>query len=260
MAISQMNEIPLVHIGDTKEVLMPGGFTIRIREINGNDEDILSRLGDSQNGTALHKFLASVIVGSSLDRKVTEDDVASWRVRDKYYALYQVRRHSLGDTLTFEYRFQDDKVFGFDYNLAEFDYDFRQGPPPKKGEPGYDPRIIQPYPEEEHYEGTTSKGQKFRFKYLTGLDELAALTRDQANMGINEKLKARHFEVLLPNGTWTKVENFAAFPTRIMSEFRTAVDKYDPDFLLNIELVHPEKRIKETASLFMVADFFFPTV
>ena len=249
-----------MYSGATKTIPMPGGFKITIREINGDDEDKLSKLSDSKDGSAMHKFLAGIIIGNSVtpDKKVTEEDIAGWRVRDKYYALYWAVRHSHGDKVTFRHIFEDGTECGFDEDLKKFDWDFTKGTPPKLGEKGYDSKIIQPYPESEFVTGTTSSGKEYRFRYLTGIDELNTLGKNPDELSINEKLRIRGFEAKGAGGTWLALQNFASFSARDMKEIRATLEKEDPEFNLNVQVTHPKTGRKEVASLFSNPDFFFP--
>lgn len=264
MAITKLNPDQLVFTGNTLTFLSPDAKLITIREINGEDEDILTRQGNMKDGTALIKFLAGIILEISGEKgPITEFTVSKLKSRTLYYTLFKARVHSHGWKATFKHTFQGDtEPIGFEEDLKVYDWDFGNGAPPRLGEPGYDDRIIQPYPEvgNDYMEGITSSKIEFRMKYLTGEAEKSVLGRDPDTLAINEKLRIREFEVKMPNGHWQLIENFAPFSVRDMKEFRKMVDTYDGPFDAIVTLVHPTKKITEQVSLFMLSDFFLPTV
>lgn len=259
-----MNPDQLIFTGKELTFLTPSNSLVTVREINGDDEDALTRIKNSKNGSAISKFLARIVVGiSGYNGPITDLIISQWKSRDIYYTLYKARIHSMGYKVNFQYTFDGDKdVIDFEENLNIYDWDFSAGAPPRLGERDYNELTIQPYPEvgNPYMEGKTASGKEYRMKYLTGELELTTLGQDVDNFTINEKLRLREFEVKMSDGTWIMMENFAPFSHMDMKEFRNKVDKFDPAFELKTTLTHPRKPLSEKISLFTLSDFFFPTV
>lgn len=266
--ISKVNENQLIFAGSPIDFVTPSGFSVTIRETNGDDEDVVSNVGYHQEGTAMHRLIAGVVLNTTAPNaleggKVTHREVANWRSRDIYYVLMKIRKHSQGNMVTFEHTFEGRTTpEGFTEDLNLFDFDFSTGnKPAKKGEKDFNPKLPQAYFSDSAYvAGITSSGKKYRFRYVTGeIEKLALLNKGKANPSINDQLRQREFEIELSNGQFQKVDNFAPFSSREMKELRAVLEREDPGYDLITELVSSDRRAREFVSLFMVADFFFPT-
>jgi hypothetical protein len=244
----------------TQTIHMPSGFTVDIRETNGQDEDIISNVGDSKAGIAIAKFLAQIVVSCSKG-KPTYNDIMKWFSRDKNYLMLKSRMFSIGNEITFEHQFEKSGMtFTFKEDLAIYDFDFSTGgAPPKKGENNFDDKLPQAYKSDDStYQTQLSSGKTIRFKYLTGLDEKKLLAKQEEDLSINEKLRLRDLELQI-DGNWYIIENFHPFTSKDMKDLRNILDKEDPEFGLIAELVNPKRPSeKEIVSLFDKSDFFFP--
>jgi|SRR6478609_5110199 len=246
----------------TLDFTLPSGNTLRIREQNGEDDDILSKVKDNRDGSAMHNFIAQIILelnGQAV--KLTAAEVAKWKLRDKYFTLFKSRKFSLGDLVIFDHKFMDGTTIGFEENLTQYDYDYSTlsvKSMPKKGESGYNSLLAQPYPNgKDSIEHTLTSGKKIMYDFMTGVYEGETLTRDEATMSINDKLRYRKFK-LFHEGKWEVIERFNMFTSREMHEIRTHLEVNDPDFTLTSVVKNPDTGMNETISLLMVQDFFFP--
>jgi hypothetical protein len=255
-APSKVSETDLFGITTaTMEVFMPSGFTCIIRESTGEDEDLLSRMKDTQDGTAMHNYLANIIIGGDkYPAPVSASTVATWKVRDIYYLLYKARILTHGKEVFFDHTFEDGTSIRVKENLDRYDVDLTKGPDQEipKG-------AITPYKDDADYaQAVTASGKKYRFKFLTGQDELKSLTLDTSNLSINDKLRMRDFQLQDAHGKWHVIERFNILSARDTSEIRSKLDKIDPEFMLISDVKHPSKPSKEEVSLFAVPGFFFP--
>lgn len=251
--VPKMNETAMFGLNVPKlEVTLPDGQKVTIRESNGEDDENLSRMKDTKDGTAMQKYLANLIV----DPITTHEQVAAWKIRNKYYLLLQSRVFTHGPDVFFEYLFDGEKSpVSLKENLAQYLTDFSK----PQGEKDPKPACGR-YPTN----GATSfrvqlqSGKVFELDYLTGNMELASLTRDVNMMSINERLTARNIRIQMDANTFQEIQRFNMISSREMSELRTKVEEADPDFTLNVTLVSPNTGKREILSLFTLADFFFP--
>lgn len=240
-------------------ITMPGGFKASIRETTGEDDDIVSRLGDNKEGTALYKFLQNVILVD--DKPVPFEELLKWKVRDIYYGIMKTRMFTHGSQVVFEHTFSGDITKTFTEDLGFYDWDLSdtQNYPPQLGEEGFDARVIQPYRlAGEWVEGLTKSQKKYRFRYLTAKDEIKTLGIKADDLTINDKLRIREFQIYLDNGSWTTVERFNILTSRDMAEIRTVLDKTDPEFTMITRLTDPTTQAIVELPLLGVTGFFFP--
>lgn len=261
MSIKKINEEAAVfgtNEGPVLDVVTPEGFSVTIREWNGEDEDAISKLKDNDDGTAVYKFLSGVVIAVNGVKSVLDwKDVAKWKVRTIYYLLYKSRVFTYGTKLAWEHAFENGEKHPFIEDLAKFDWDLGKDHPPTKGQEGYSPDIIQPYKTTtEWVESTTSTQKKYRFKLLTGEDELMNRGLDVTNLSINDKLRIRSFQLNL-NGSWVQVERFNVLRAIETNEIRNKVDELDGEFNL-LTTVKTPKGVTEQISLIATPDFFFP--
>lgn len=255
LQVSNVNETDFMSpSAETIDILLPNNKLLTLRERNGEDEGILSTVGDYKNGNAIPKFLAALSNGA-----LTALDIKQWPIRNKYYAMFKERIANFGSVVEWDHTFADGTIQRVGEELSKFDWDFTKGTPPAQGEEGYVAGRIIPYPMgEDRYTGTTSSGKNYRFEYLTGIGEEKTLEVGMDALNLNTKLITRNFEVQVKTGTWMKVERFNIFTGKEMSEIRTTVELVDPDFSLNVYVKHPKGGATEEISLFGVPDFFYP--
>jgi len=263
--LSAARELDAFRMGPIEDIILPSGMPVKIRERNGDDEDILSKLKDNKSTSAIHNFLAAIIV----DPKLTPEDISKLRVKDKYYLMFKSRIQSLGSSVTFSHTFTDgeskSKTISFDEDLDQYDWDFSKPLeefPFKQGHKDYFQYRCTPYPkdtmDQDTFEFELSSKKKCRMEYLNGLGESKSLKKNTGDLSINDKLVIRNFEVQLENGSWQKVEKFSMFSAREMQQIRTKLEEMDSSFDLITELINPLTGGTELVSLLLKEDFFFP--
>lgn len=241
---------------NTETFKLPDGRMVTIRERNGEDEDILSKVKNNEDGTAFDKYLYNIIEDLDGNGKATRAQIGSLKNRSKYYILYKSRIQSLGDTVEFEHTFENGDKVSFEEDLKIFDFDWEKQPLEEREE-----YQIEPYKEKgDSFSFTLSSGVTCKMDYLTSDMEASTLARDISQLSINEKLRIRNFRIADKGGDFFQVENFKMFPSRVMQEIRKYLKEYDSEFTLMTTLKHPSKPIREEVSLFMYPDFFFPKV
>lgn len=234
------------------DVKLPSGKLVRIRETNGNDDDILSQVSENKTLMAPLNFLAGIIVSE----EIKPEDLKKWKIRDKYYLILKSRIFSLGSEMRFNHTFADGLSVELVEDLARFDWDLTQGNPPAKGEKGYKPEVIQPYiGGDSPGEFTLNSGKVVKYDFLTVEGEMANMGRTEDDMSINDRLRLRNFKLKV-DGVFQPIEVFGMFTARDMREIRTHLDKNDPEFSLLVEAKANGKL--EYVSLFQIPDFFFP--
>ncbi len=255
----------MFRIGPKEIVYLPDGFVVTIRERNGEDEDILSKVKDNKDNTAINNFLASIIV----DPKLTPQQIGEMKIKSKYYLLFRSRIQSLGSKVIFKHTFTGDedktKEAYFEEDLNNWDWDFSKPIeefPLKPEDAGYFKYKCKPYPkdskEKEVFELTLASGKKCRMKYLTGEGETKSLGKQMGELTINDKLRVREFELQMNSGNWEKIERFNMMTAKDMAEIRVKLEEMDNQFDLAVETVNPLTNQQEFISMFLKEDFFFP--
>lgn len=256
------NILPEIPEFNTMSVTLPSGMVVKIRERNGEDEDILSNQADAETGDSIAKYLSRIIVACNKKFPISATDINNWRIRDKYYLLYKSTMFSLGKEITFKHQFQENgpkKLIEEDISI--FDWDLSGSKPPAPDEEGYNPYVIQPYDDfdladkSEWITKTLSSGKEIRFKYLTGVGEKITLGMDKNNVSINTELRIRDFQ-LKKDSTWADVQNFARFTAKEMREIRKELRSKDFPFDPVMELTDGGK--KYLINLFDLQGFLFP--
>jgi hypothetical protein len=241
---------------NSMEVKLPDGNMVSIREQTGEDEDVLSRVRDAQDGTAMNNFLSNLIIDSSY-KSTTPKDILMMKSRVRNYILLSSRIFSLGSELDFTHTFSDGDSVDFTENLDDYLFDYEAEDFPLPGEPNYNGLLCCPYPEGDPtcFESELGSEKIVRMEYLTGLSEKKALELGQ-DTSINSKLTIRNFELKVDD-RWQSIQRFNMFTSKDMREIRKLLLRNDPEFELVIKLTSPQG-LREEVSLFTIPDFFFP--
>jgi hypothetical protein len=246
--------------GNTKELLLPSGFKVIIREQNGDDDDLISSVALAESGTSFNMFIASITVWSELTNKpMTMEDVMNLKLRDKYFILMSSRVFSIGPILKFKYDWKDGRPpVHYEDDLRPYLWDFTKDMP-KENEPGYFKYRVKVYPNGKETERTftLSSNKEVKYKYINGHGEKYLLELGNDKLTINAELKARELELKI-DGKWFKVENFKHFSARDMQELRADVSVNDERFDGLTDLVNPSNLETLTVPLIGIQDFFFP--
>jgi len=257
--IKNMNESEMFGKPNVETFTLPSNKKVSIRERNGEDEDVLSKLQNNTDGLAFDLFLQAIIIDYDGKGRLTLDEVRAFRIRDKYYLLYKSRVQSLGKEIEFKHTFQgtQEPIF-FTEDLSIFDADLS-----KELLGDLRKEQIHPYatnPADNRFSFTISSGKECRMEYLTSFQESKVLEKETSQLSINEKLRIRSFELKDSNGVWRKIERFNLLLSKEMIEIRKKLEEFDSEFGLLIKIKHPNKGMVEEVSLFLYEDFFFPGV
>lgn len=236
---------------------------VTIRETNGEDDDILSNLGEILKGHHVNNFIANIVMeDKKLNRKPTVEDIIKWPTNNKNYVLFKQRLINHGNDLKFQHKcpnvncknYLEDKVQRledtidkFDGNLADEKYVPKNSFSIRKYKPGNDVMV----------EFETSSNKKFRFKILTGELEQNELEIDEGSISRNTKLLIRELELFNKN-SWSRLENFRSIPSREMKEVRQKVIDMDPTFDPIINFNCPSCKAPYQLPLFQIPNFYFP--
>jgi len=81
------------------EFELPSGLTVELRELTGNEEEILSDERQMRDGTGLNRALRNCIVRLGDNESVSERDVQAMFTGDRQAALVRLRQITFGDEL-----------------------------------------------------------------------------------------------------------------------------------------------------------------
>lgn len=231
--------------GETITFTSPSGKSITIREMTGDDEDIVTRRGDAKTGKNLENLVAALVVSP----KVTSEEVGEWRVRDKYYTVFQAIKLTHGPTLRFTHEFSDGSTVAFEEDLDIYDLGHENEQSCKTYIQDGDPHIFEVLDKGKRYQ--------FGFYHLTSKMESALLTVPQEEMSLNDMLRDRKF-FEVKEGSHLTIENFRVYSARVLAKIRSEIMRVDGDWRALITLVNPATKNSETISIFSIDEFFFP--
>ena len=251
--------------GRTLTFKLPSGYSVTIREQNGNDDDILTNNVTSKDMTNFNIFLASLIVETDLpfanNGKLTAATAAKILVKDKYYIIIMSRIHSMGNIVrvTFNWGKEDGGKVTYEEDLNRYVWDYDK-PFPEEGEPEYDKERIEPYlipnPYEEQ-EITLQSGKRLKFNLYNGISETTMLKLPADQISRNSEIKARNLMEFI-GGVWVKVENFESFKPKDMSELKKLINLADPPFKAMTDLENPNTKEVVEFPIMGTTDFFYP--
>jgi len=250
-----MNLNPL---SNTLTFKTPSGFDVTIREQNGEDDEIISKMKNSTDGSAVNKFLANIITSHN-GTKVTHEGIILWKNKDKYYTLLKSRIFSLGGTITYKHQcvnLECQKESTFEENLNLYDRDFSK--PLEESEIDFQYQVT-PYVNGEKLEEelTLSSGKKIKYKYLNGESEKQLLAANKDEISKNTELLVRGIQ-WFHEEKWQLLLNFRSLSSKDMREIRENIKKFDLPFDAVSEVKCPFCQNRDKISLMAQADFFFP--
>lgn len=250
------------YLSNTKELTLPSGHKMTIREQNGEDDAILSNRLLSATGKNFDAFISQITLETDLtqSRKLTLDDIDMMPSLDFGYAIFASRVFSLGEEIKYSYKWYKDKPpINYIENLSQFVPDFLK-PQPQLGEPGYFVMACPMYPNGKTKEinFTTSRNKNVRYNILTRGGEKKLLEFSPDKQNINTKLILREFKLEVNKDQWVKVTNFQEFSPKEMREIRADVSKNDPDWAALSDIENPETGEIRSVDMLGLPDFFFP--
>lgn len=245
-------------------VHLPDGNEVEIREQNGNDEDILSKMiGSHDAAEHLSEYLAAIITGPKIYSKA---QIHKWKSSSRYYLLLASRIHTFGSMLEFKHTFKidggKDREVSYEEDLSQYLVDFANYEEftQKKGENLFK-FAAKPHPagsatEVEH---TLSTGKVVKYQYANGETEtLGVKAAISGKPQANDPFRFRNLQ-LKKGDNWSKVENFGVFSSREMAELRKHLNANDIEFELVMELEHPVTGEISYISPIQYEEFFFPS-
>lgn len=243
-------------IGRTIEFVAPTGNTYKIREQNGEDDDIISNPIAAKELSNLAEFISGIVVDSTLGR-LTAEDVMNLPRLDKYLILFKSRQFSLGNDIDFEYNWGDRKV-GYTQDISEYIFD------DYSNNPTDDELKSKPYAIPYYPQGNKSKdfeitvGEKIiRYDLLTGNGEKYLIKLPPEEKTKNKNLIARNIRLLV-NGNWERITSFRGFSIKEMTQIRNEVYANDPDFNGTLEVQSPETGEIAYTNIIGLPSFFYP--
>lgn len=253
--------------GNITEVELPSGFWVKIREQNGEDDDIISNPVLAKDLRNVSIFLSSLIIETNLpfskNGRLSVEDIDKMLVNDQAVILLASRINSLGADLKFTFDWGE-KGGKYDYHEELDKYlwkyithadDF----PWKEGDPDYFEYRCKPYPPNayEPKTFTLNSGKEIQMKHMDveSQKELLNLTAEKVTK--NREFIIRDLK-LYQNGNWTKVEQFKFFSSRDMQEMRTILSTYDAPFKGLTYLENPGTGESTLYQFMSNPNFFFP--
>ena len=249
--------------GPVDEFKTPSGQTVYLREINGEDENIISNKGLSKEGKSFNLYITRVVVGFNEQiRNPTYAEVMSWGLRDKYAILIRSRIISIGSILEFRFHWPNDKqATTYSEDLTNFIWDYNQPMPTEEDKLLYNEERIPPYGPEfksGYRTHTLTNGKQVRYKFSTGYTEKFMMDLVDEDTHRNSELFARELSLLVDKD-WIKVENLSQFSSKDLREIRADIEKVDKNYNLLTEVVNPRNPFeKQFIPVVGIEDFFFP--
>lgn len=253
-------KIALIFTGKKTDITLPSGNTVTIRELNGEDEEILSSESAADAGENIYNFLTSITEHDKLlGTKPTPEDIKNWPVNDKYYLLYKQRLLNHGPELSFSAMCPvqgcSTHINNYTEDLSIFDADLSKQ---ITDEDEVTDSQVKRYPngDSKTVEFELSSGKKIKYSIINGVLEIAALElKDETK---NAVITIRKPFVSTEGGKWVKVTNYRAFSGSEMSEIRTNIRMNDAPFGPVIRYHCPKCKTVQVKSIFLIPTFFYP--
>ena len=249
-------------IGKTREFIVPSGASVTIMEQNGEHDDILSHPGDARTLMNISKFIAAIVINTSLTKsgRLTPMEAHNLPTLDRYCILINSRIHSLGQILEMSYDWpieqggpKEYEVDLDEYLLSDYSKSVEELQPELLEKPNAIPLYIMP---ERELTFELSSGKKVSWKLLTGEAESRLVNLPENEKTKNSELLVRDLKLEV-DGVMMKVQRFHLFSPRDMAEIRAQVRKYDPPFFGRTDLENPVTQQVVPINIMGVTDFFY---
>lgn len=256
--VTKQNELPM-YSGKLTTHTLPSGRIITIREINGNDESVLSSMSSAMEGDNFHKFISNLIVD---ENKVhTVEELLEWPISDVWALIYKARVINHGPTLEFKNQCQNPMckhITEYEEDLRIFDKTLFELNGEKIPENYVEPEsCLKPYPAKGNLVEFTINSQTFRFKLMNGAIQKASIANQATDTNKNTKLIQRQLEVN-KNGEWEKVLTFHPYSVRETAIMRSKVDEFDIMFNPTIEVTCGNCKQPAVVEVMPLPSFFWP--
>jgi len=250
------------------DLVLPSGLKVSVRETNGEDDEVISRLAKLEDGTSLSEYLTGVIQAGPDGRRMSLEEVGQLKLRDRQFILLVVRILSLGKTLKFKHECQSPSCirkreagtyqeFIWEDDLTQFIQDLSK--PVEVGKNGINRHCVEPYPDgnQQIFEFILSDNEtKIKFKALTGDLENKGPTSEE-DLNQNSPLYQRELEIF-DDGKYVRPSTFRGIPSRKMAEIRNIITKHDGYWQPITEIKCPHCKTIKKANVLSITDFFFP--
>lgn len=244
----------------------PSGVEYTIREQNGQDEEVLTNVGEANRGMSITNFMQAIIMSTSYKAgKLSIAETLNIPLLDRQAILLHSRIFSIGEVLEFKYKWpvenkpEEFEEYEYELDLREYlfeNYD-RESITPEEVEAK--PKAIPLYPTEvkEFLTFNLRSGKKVRFHVANGHTELYLTKLRPVDQSRNTDFIARGLELEV-DGKWERVTNFTLFSVKDMREIRKYVNDYDPVNNLTTNIENPKTGENIDIALLLLPDFFFP--
>ena len=257
----------LENTNSTLKFTLPSGYYVEIREMNGEDDDVLTNKFNQQNLEHHTNFLSTIIVDTNLpmniNGKISKEAALDILLNDKYVILFYSRIFSIDPIIKFPYLWvkpdgTKDEVM-YEDDLNDYVWDFSKQVP-LEGEEGYKEYRVKQYAGGAYDKITynLASGKEVRFGLLnTKSERILAKSLIDQTYSITKDLISRGLELNV-EGKWMLVENFKMFSKKDMNELYKATSMVDPTFLGISELLYEPTGETIKINLITLTDFFFP--
>lgn len=255
---------------------LPSGYSVEIREQNGEDEEILSNPASIKNFMNINEFIAGIVIRTDFTAsgKLLVQDVLNLPLLDRAVILINSRIFSLGQELEFTYKWPraegSHQVSEYTYTQDLSYYVFEDyGKEPTQEELDSKPEAVPYYSVQESSTNpgkiqlkdiplTLTSGKELLWDVATANSEQYLMKLGIDNVSRNKDLIARNLRLNV-DGKWESVQNFKLFTAREMAEMRKEIISKDPTFIGNLEVEDPITHAKNQLSILAVPTFFYLT-
>lgn len=239
----------LALVGETKTIELPSTRKVIIRETNGDDEEVLSKVSGILDGSNVCNFLAGIIIEDlGTKQKPSPGDIAEWLLADKYYLLYEQRIFNQGNELVFEHKCLNDSCSK--HKPQEYIEDLSLFEPNKE-------TFKYPLGAALERELSLPSGKKIKYKLRTGIFERKSLDVPDSNLNKNTDLINREIQ-LFSQSKYLNLFNFKDFSSREMAFIRTDIRKHDLDFAPTVSFKCNYCGTPYSLGLLALPAFFYP--
>ena len=259
----------LIYQGSEHHIKLPSSREVTIRENTGEDEETLTRMGNTKANKAISIYISNIIKEDSEPAAkgvAPAKHIGMMKRNDGYYLLFKQRLINLGNELSFDHECRNcghEAKYEVDCNEFERNLDLTDEEQQKWYE---DHKVtpsehaLKPYPSGPlgEIESTLSSGKKIRFKILTLSAESKILDIPADDLTANSTIHARELSIF-NEGQWVICHNARMFSSKEMKEIRGLVKKHDSAFDPFTKIKCPKCEQPDVIRIFSLTDFFYPT-
>lgn len=244
-------------------IVLPSGATHIIREQNGDDDEILSKIKYTNDGEAMARFIAAITIKDGTGKKPNFEDILTWPSNDVYVTLLKSRINSLGNGVEFSMicpKENCETETSYSEDLSKFDWDYSK-PFPTNQSKLYKPFACKPYPEgtKKEFILVTSSGKKIKWNLLDAASAKLILELPEDNLSRNIQLTMRKASIET-GGKFMLLTHFGLLSARDMTELRKDIGIKDPEFPFysHVTCSNPKCKFKSQIPVPSQSTFFFP--